>query len=254
MVKMSQAIKNKLASIPATTILIITIFFVLALGFHNQFIQDDAFISFRYAENFAHGHGLIWNVGDTEPVEGYTNFLWTLLIVPAIYLDIDPVLWSKILGFIFGLGTLFFTYHVSLKITNSRLAAFLSLLLLGTNYSFSSYITGGLETQLQAFLVILSVYVSLLLFNHNFNIKQVWMLYPVLSILFSLLVMTRLDSVLICSVLFLSISYSVITSKDNFRINLRNFALLVIPSLLISGTWLLFTYLYYAIFCLIPTM
>lgn len=38
---------------------------------------DDALISMRYARNLALGLGLIWNPGEA-PVEGYTNFLWTL--------------------------------------------------------------------------------------------------------------------------------------------------------------------------------
>src|SRR5438874_2279905 len=38
---------------------------------------DDAMISMRYAKNLAHGAGLVWNPGEA-PVEGYTNFLWTL--------------------------------------------------------------------------------------------------------------------------------------------------------------------------------
>lgn len=38
---------------------------------------DDAMISMRYARNLAHGVGLIWNPGEA-PVEGYTNFLWTV--------------------------------------------------------------------------------------------------------------------------------------------------------------------------------
>ena len=40
--------------------------------------QDDAFISFRYAANLARGDGLVFNPG-MPPVEGYTNFLWTVL-------------------------------------------------------------------------------------------------------------------------------------------------------------------------------
>jgi len=40
--------------------------------------QDDAFISFRYAENFLNGEGLVYNSG--ERVEGYTNFLWVILL------------------------------------------------------------------------------------------------------------------------------------------------------------------------------
>ena len=39
---------------------------------------DDAFISFRYAENFAQGKGLVFNSG--ERVEGYSNFLWVILL------------------------------------------------------------------------------------------------------------------------------------------------------------------------------
>ena len=39
---------------------------------------DDAMISMRYAWNFAHGQGLVWNAG--EYVQGYTNLLMTLLM------------------------------------------------------------------------------------------------------------------------------------------------------------------------------
>lgn len=38
---------------------------------------DDGMISMRYARNLAAGHGLVWNAGQ-RPVEGYTNFGWTL--------------------------------------------------------------------------------------------------------------------------------------------------------------------------------
>jgi hypothetical protein len=38
---------------------------------------DDAMISMRYARNLAHGSGLLWNPG-RPPVEGYSNFLWTI--------------------------------------------------------------------------------------------------------------------------------------------------------------------------------
>lgn len=43
--------------------------------------SDDAFISFRYAHNLVAGHGLVFNPG--ERVEGYTNLLYVLLMVPA---------------------------------------------------------------------------------------------------------------------------------------------------------------------------
>lgn len=50
---------------------------LLILAWKNRFIQDYAFISFRYAYNLAHGQGLVWNSDDS--IEGYTNFLWLLM-------------------------------------------------------------------------------------------------------------------------------------------------------------------------------
>lgn len=43
-----------------------------------NFLCDDAFISFRYSRNLAHGLGLSFNPGTAPPVEGYTNLLWVL--------------------------------------------------------------------------------------------------------------------------------------------------------------------------------
>jgi hypothetical protein len=57
---------------------------------------DDAFISFRYADNLVRGQGLVFNPG--ERVEGYTNFLWTLLMALGLRLGAAAETWSKVLG------------------------------------------------------------------------------------------------------------------------------------------------------------
>lgn len=44
------------------------------------FLCDDAFISFRYAHNLAEHGALTYNLPPHAPVEGYTNFLWVLLL------------------------------------------------------------------------------------------------------------------------------------------------------------------------------
>ena len=49
----------------------------VVLGERWFVLFEDAMISMRYAKNFASGAGLVWNAGEA-PVEGYTNFLWTL--------------------------------------------------------------------------------------------------------------------------------------------------------------------------------
>jgi len=54
-------------------------------GQHFFALFDDAMISMRYAWNFVQGHGLVWNVGEA-PIEGYTNFLWVLVMASQIAL------------------------------------------------------------------------------------------------------------------------------------------------------------------------
>ena len=46
--------------------------------FMMNFVPDDSYISFRYAENLSAGHGLRFNAIE-EPVEGYSNLLWIVL-------------------------------------------------------------------------------------------------------------------------------------------------------------------------------
>ncbi|MEZ4770836.1 MAG: hypothetical protein R2844_20770 [Caldilineales bacterium] len=47
-------------------------------GVRYFWLDDDQMISMRYARNLAEGNGLVWNPG--ERVEGYSNFLWTLVM------------------------------------------------------------------------------------------------------------------------------------------------------------------------------
>src|SRR3954464_9513817 len=44
------------------------------------FLTDDAFIAFRYISNAHLGYGFVWNAPPFRPVEGYTSFLWVVLL------------------------------------------------------------------------------------------------------------------------------------------------------------------------------
>lgn len=50
---------------------------------------DDSNIFFVYAENFAHGHGFVYNVGG-ERVEGFSSLLWTLISAAIFFLSPVP--------------------------------------------------------------------------------------------------------------------------------------------------------------------
>ena len=77
----------------------------LALGvslilLNNAVIQpwtlDDAYISMRYADHLAAGAGPVYNLG--ERVEGYTCFLWVVLLALGSSLGAETEAWAKVLG------------------------------------------------------------------------------------------------------------------------------------------------------------
>lgn len=68
-----------------------------------RYTVDDAYISFRYARNLADGNGLVFNNG--ERVEGYTNFLWTIVHSICIRAGFRPDIFAKGLGLASALGT-----------------------------------------------------------------------------------------------------------------------------------------------------
>lgn len=90
-----------------TALSVIFIFICL----NNKFVQDDAFISFRYVQNFVDGNGLVFNIG--ERVEGYTNLLWVLLMSLFVFFKMNIQSLSQILSVLFGTLVLFMTYRIS---------------------------------------------------------------------------------------------------------------------------------------------
>lgn len=71
------------------------LFFLLAFVTYYT-LGEDAFISFRYAENLARGRGLVYNAG--EWVEGYSNLLWVLLLAPFDWLGIRLHVAARVLS------------------------------------------------------------------------------------------------------------------------------------------------------------
>ena len=135
---------------------------LVVLVFHQARLQpwtlDDAFISMRYAWNLAHGQGLVFNPG--EAVEGYTNFLWTVLLAPAALAGKDMVLWVKVLGLLCTVATLgLVALSDRLLPGMSARAATWSVLLLGTSGVFTRWSLSGMEAPLVGVLVLAALLV-----------------------------------------------------------------------------------------------
>lgn len=134
------------------------------------FITDDAYISFVYARNFAEHGQLVFNLGD--PVEGYTNFLWTFLLGVLMVIGIAPEISSLALGIGFGCATLFVVQRTieyvcappsmdGVTEADARTDWPFSAVgcgLLSFSAGYACWSSGGLETQMFTFLCSLALY------------------------------------------------------------------------------------------------
>lgn len=115
-------------------------------AWRERFLCDDAFISFRYADHLARGMGLVWNAG--EHVEGYTNFLWVLLMAGGLRLGLAPESLSQAFGLVSALALLVALFLAGGSGPFGRLRGALVALGLGAHGSFAAWSTSGLETML----------------------------------------------------------------------------------------------------------
>jgi len=76
--------------------------------------EEDAFISFRFADNLAEGYGPVFNRGG-RAVEGYTNFLWVAWLAALHRQWPDTVLHALWSGFALGFLVLSLGAHALLR-------------------------------------------------------------------------------------------------------------------------------------------
>ncbi len=118
---------------------------------------DDAYISFRYTQNFIRGHGLVFNAG--ERVEGYTNFLWTVLIAPFMKMGLPPAPVAIMLGMLSGILTIWLTCRLMRDLQLApRPWIFAAGLLLAVDGSFALWAVSGMETVFFTMLITAGAY------------------------------------------------------------------------------------------------
>ncbi|MBE7560362.1 hypothetical protein HS125_16035 [bacterium] len=105
------------------------------------FLVDDAFISFRYAENLAAGRGLVFNPG--ERVEGYSNLLWVLILAGANRLGLPTIATAQGLGCVAAFLALMLTFFL-----RRRSPAHFAALLLAASLPWALWAVSGMETLL----------------------------------------------------------------------------------------------------------
>jgi arabinofuranosyltransferase len=154
------------------------------LAFSRIEIVDDAFITYRYAQNLARGSGLVFNRG--EYVEGITNLLWTLLMAVPQALGLPVYLVAAALGLGFAMLAMFDVWRICRLFGVAPSMARAATVVLGLYPGYWLTAMNGLEGGLFSFLLMRTLYAVL-------SETRSW----IVGIWGGLLFMTRPESVLI---------------------------------------------------------
>jgi hypothetical protein len=117
-------------------------------------IVDDAAISIAYGHTFFSGGGLRVTPA-SQPVEGFSNPLWTLLLGLSHPLSLPPDTYAHTLGIVFGLLALplFALWGPASEHRAPRLEDAAAPWVAATSATYASWISSGMETGLQSFLL-----------------------------------------------------------------------------------------------------
>jgi arabinofuranosyltransferase len=128
---------------------------IVVAAWQLRFLCDDAFITFRYVSNAHDGLGLVWNAPPFRPVEGYTGFLWALLLWATwSWFGVEPPDAANVLSIAAGVGLFLVCAKAAMNLRGrdgTRLpdaVGFVALAVLASNRTFLQWMTGGLETAL----------------------------------------------------------------------------------------------------------
>jgi hypothetical protein len=145
---------SEMRLLPRIALWVIVLGAAVAWSLSLVWLADDAYISFRYARNLVEGFGLVFNPG--ERVEGYTNFLWTILIAAGLWLGATVGPLAIVMGQICLVAFLVVIDRLA-RDPDKDAGPGLAVLLAAGSYSIAVFGTGGLETLFGVVLVLWAV-------------------------------------------------------------------------------------------------
>jgi hypothetical protein len=158
---------------------------------------DDAMISLTYARNLAEGHGLVWMPGES-PVEGYTNFLWTLwMVIPHLAGLPDRLTALPVMAFggVLLLGTSALAAQLARRLARHAATPVLAAAASAFCYPLVFWTLRGLEVGLLAGLVLAACLLALRLLERPSARDRAW-----LCLVLAAAVLTRTDAAVFAGV------------------------------------------------------
>ena len=112
----------------------------LAILARTAWVCDDAYITFRTADNLLHGFGPRWNVA--ERVQAYTHPLWMLILTAAMAVTREPYFTAIALSVALSLAA---AWLIAFRLAATGWQALVGLLILASSKAFVDFSTSGLE-------------------------------------------------------------------------------------------------------------
>lgn len=116
----------------------------------TAWVGDDAYITFRVADNIVHGYGPVWNVA--ERVQGFTHPLWLALFTVFYAVTGEPYYTSIALSLALSIVAVTLLLR---SVAVTPWAALIAVAALASSKAFVDYSTSGLENVLSHALIVL---------------------------------------------------------------------------------------------------
>ena len=210
----------------------------------SDWLIDDAGISYAYARSLAGGDGLVSQPG-MPPVEGYSNFLWVVLLAPFFAFGLfEPYVTDKIISLVLVAVT-FWLIHCSLaRLTSGeKLTSLIALLLLSMNSSFLVWTCSGLENPLFCALISLLLYLLLVFADSSGSQIKAVIVIGLVSLAVAL---TRPDGVIyVMAFPFVALLSSREGNQYRMKKLVRQLIGFAVSFGFLYGSFILFRYLYF---------
>lgn len=195
---------------------------------------DDIYITLRYISNWFDGKGIVYNAG--EQVEGYTHFLWLLMVAAAGKLGADMEQASVWLGLFSFAAVIFISAWRAKKI---GLMFPVAAMYFCFHHDMAVWATGGLETMFYGLLMLAAFSIR---FQSSFSYRNKLLLSGLVC---ALAVLTRPDAALLLFWFGGQELVFLFMNKTSFRQTIiKLFTLGIFPILLLTP-WLIWKYNYY---------
>jgi hypothetical protein len=120
------------------------------------FTLDDAYITLRYSKHLANGNGLVWNIMSSDPVEGYTSFLWVLIGAIPHVSGLPAVDFVKVAGILATMISMIFIYIYGRKRGINRIFLAIGCAQLGVSPAIAVLSVQGMETTTAMLLILIA--------------------------------------------------------------------------------------------------